>query len=61
MGLGKRSPDGTEMELSRGRCMPASGVRVTGETEGSGEADPEERMADAQNWHVTHLWWATAP
>lgn len=49
MGLGKRSPDGAEMELSRGRCMPASGVRVTRETVGSGEADPEERMADAQN------------
>lgn len=31
------------------------GERVAGEMEGSGEADPEERMADAQNWHVTHL------
>lgn len=28
--------------------MPASGVRVAGEAEGPGEADPEERMADAQ-------------
>lgn len=41
--------------------MPASEVRVAGETEGSGEADPEERMPDAQNWHVTPLWWVMVP
>lgn len=71
MGLGKRSPGGTDMDLCRGRKINAcfrgrGGMRVAGEVGRAGKADTDTEegwwmLRAQQNWLVTHPWWAMAP